>query len=283
MPKDFDFEEQAHRIESDEMLNDFYGAETIRNSPQQFVLDQVEKLNKDQRAAFDRISSAILDGDNRRLFFVEGAGGCGKFYCSLICYISVSKRVLGKTYLYNTLIRWILAGKPSIAAQKLLRNCNVDSTSNNLNNSTIPIDDGEPSVPHPQSLSINQENVSSSQGNNEMNILEPSVLEYLSKSCNQENFPFGNKDNDLSDQNPLLTKGKVSAAASTGIAALLLIGGGTVHRLFNVPNDVDDKTQPRMNAESKRADQIRNSDLIIIDVIFFVLYIVQVFFILIFI
>lgn len=91
MPKDFDFEEQAHRIESDEMLNDFYGAETIRKSPQQFVLDQVEKLNKDQRAAFDRISSAILDGDNRRLFFVEGAGGCGKFYCSLICYISVNK------------------------------------------------------------------------------------------------------------------------------------------------------------------------------------------------
>ena len=76
---DFDFEEQAQRIESDELLNDFYGAERVRKSPQEFVLDQVEKLNKDQRAAFDRISSAILDGTNRRLFFVEGAGGCGKF------------------------------------------------------------------------------------------------------------------------------------------------------------------------------------------------------------
>ena len=138
----------------------------------------------------------------------------------------------------------------------------------------MPIDEGEPSVPLPQSISINQENVSSSQGNNERNISEPSVPEYLSKSCNQENFPDVDKDNDLSDQHPLLTKGKVSAAASTGIAALLLIGGGTVHRLFNVPNDVDDKTQPRMNAESKRADQIRNADLIIIDVIFVVLYIV---------
>ena len=66
----------------------------------------------------------------------------------------------------------------------------------------------------------------------------------------------------------LLIKGKVSASASTGIAALLLIGGGTVHRTFNVPNDVDEKTQPRINAESKRAEQIRNTDLIIIDVIY---------------
>ena len=80
---DFDFEEQAQRIESDELLNDFYGAEKIRRSPQQFVTDQVEKLNKDQRAAFDRISSAILDGRGRRLFFVEGAGGCGNFFSVL--------------------------------------------------------------------------------------------------------------------------------------------------------------------------------------------------------
>ena len=66
----------------------------------------------------------------------------------------------------------------------------------------------------------------------------------------------------------LLTKGKVAAAASTGIAALLLIGGGTVHRTFNVPNDVSEETQPRINAESTRAKQIRDADLIIIDVLF---------------
>ena len=79
VPSDFDFQEQAERIESDEFLNDFYGAEKRRTSPQQFVFNQVQKLNKDQKAAFDRISSAILDGTDRRLFFVEGAGGCGKF------------------------------------------------------------------------------------------------------------------------------------------------------------------------------------------------------------
>lgn len=75
---DFDFEEQAQQIESDELLNDFYGAEKFRKSPEQFVLDQVKKLNTDQRSAFDRITSAILARDDQRLFFLEGAGGCGK-------------------------------------------------------------------------------------------------------------------------------------------------------------------------------------------------------------
>ena len=61
-----------------EILNDdFYGAEKSRRSPQKFVVDQIRRLNEDQRAAFDQISTALNGSGVRRLFFVEGAGGCG--------------------------------------------------------------------------------------------------------------------------------------------------------------------------------------------------------------
>lgn len=103
--------------------------------------------------------------------------------------------LLGKTFLYNTIIRWVLANKPPIIDFSLL------------------------------------------------------------------------------PDNSELRRGSVIATASTGIAALLLIGGGTVHRNFNVPNDVNSDTLPRMSATSARAEQIRRAELIIIDVllVFFVL------------
>lgn len=56
------------------------------------------------------------------------------------------------------------------------------------------------------------------------------------------------------------------ACATTGIAALLLIGGGTVHRQFRITNDVDKNTPPRISAESLDAERLRNAELIIIDV-----------------
>lgn len=65
-----------------------------------------------------------------------------------------------------------------------------------------------------------------------------------------------------------LERSKVISAASTGIAALLLIGGATVHRQFYVPNDVDHNTPLRVTHESVGAQRIRDADLIIIDVIF---------------
>ena len=79
-PMDYDFETQAETLGAADLLDDFFGGETLRNSPQKFVRNQVESLNADQRLAFDRISSVISGtGDQQRLFFVEGAGGCGIF------------------------------------------------------------------------------------------------------------------------------------------------------------------------------------------------------------
>ena len=252
---DFDFEEQAQRIESDELLNDFYGAEKIRRSPQQFVTDQVEKLNKDQRAAFDRISSAILDGRGRRLFFVEGAGGCGNFFSVLLRSFSIF-RVKGKTYLYNTLIRWILAGKPNITSQKLIATNEASETLDTINPMPMAVDN----------VQSGQDNAV--QSNAAKNPLPVAMDNVQGDGNNTSQINAAINPLPMAVDPELLIKGKVSASASTGIAALLLIGGGTVHRTFNVPNDVDEKTQPRINAESKRAEQIRNTDLIIIDVIY---------------
>lgn len=66
----------------------------------------------------------------------------------------------------------------------------------------------------------------------------------------------------------------VIATASTGIAALLLVGGSTVHRSFCVPNDVDVDTDPMISPESKKGEFIKNAKLIIIDVCIFFIFIV---------
>jgi len=69
-----------------------------------------------------------------------------------------------------------------------------------------------------------------------------------------------------------LFSGSVISAASTGIAALLLIGGGTVHRQFSVPNDVDDDVHSKIGVETAGAKRLRDADLIIIDVFFVFLF-----------
>ena len=173
LPIGFDFAEQAKLMADQALMDDFFAADGARNSSlTSVVIADIQKLNIDQRKAFDRICAAITGRGEQRCFFVEGAGGCGK------------------TFLYNTLIRWCLAGKPDVTV---------------LN--------GTQGIDH-------------------------------------------------------FSSGSVISAASTGIAALLLIGGGTVHRQFSVPNDVDDLTPPRLSFESAGAKRLRDVDLLIIDVKF---------------
>uniref|UniRef100_A0A183CL31 ATP-dependent DNA helicase n=1 Tax=Globodera pallida TaxID=36090 RepID=A0A183CL31_GLOPA len=171
LPADYSFRYQGAILEETRLQTDFYGENVKRLTPQKLVEMHVKKLNVDQRNAFACITEAVKGRGNKRCFFVEGSGGCGK------------------TFLYNTLIRWCLAGKP--------------------------------------------------QSNSE--------LELPSQARTQ------------------LNTGSVLASASTGIAALLLIGGATAHRLFSVPNDACDDTPPRLAFESAGANKLRSAELFIID------------------
>jgi ATP-dependent DNA helicase PIF1 len=60
-------------------------------------------------------------------------------------------------------------------------------------------------------------------------------------------------------------KMRVLPCASTGIAAELLIDGGTVHRRFSVPNDVNKDDAPRVPRHSNYAAVLDAAQLIIID------------------
>lgn len=57
----------------------------------------------------------------------------------------------------------------------------------------------------------------------------------------------------------------VIACASTGIAALLLMGGTTAHRAFRIPEDVNREMPPRYAWERDDATRVRNADVLIID------------------
>ena len=62
------------------------------------------------------------------------------------------------------------------------------------------------------------------------------------------------------------SKGKnVISVAWTGIAATLLIEGRTVHSIFQLPLELNEKTTSNMTLNSKKAKVLRDADLIIWD------------------
>lgn len=90
LPADYNFEHQELVLEEQGIWDMFYGQEINKKlTPKQIALKGINQLNKDQRAAFDRIADGVLRGDGS-LFFLEGAGGCGErgliiaqqYYCS---------------------------------------------------------------------------------------------------------------------------------------------------------------------------------------------------------
>ena len=58
---------------------------------------------------------------------------------------------------------------------------------------------------------------------------------------------------------------KVTACASSGIASILLKGGGTLHSKFKIPIEIEDDTICNIPRHSRLASQIRELDLIIWD------------------
>jgi hypothetical protein len=79
LPADYDHEKVAEEIEGESLLDDFYGNEDRRKkSPQQLALEGISKLNKEQMEAFNQFQAALLSSvADKKLFFLEGAGGCG--------------------------------------------------------------------------------------------------------------------------------------------------------------------------------------------------------------
>ena len=81
LPASYNHETVSSEIEGEGLLDDFYGSANRKTSFRDVALAHLEKLNEEQRAAFEHIASAIDsdDKETKRLFFLEGAGGCGMF------------------------------------------------------------------------------------------------------------------------------------------------------------------------------------------------------------
>jgi hypothetical protein len=67
----------------------FYGGKVDKQKThQQFALEALGRLNDDQKSTFEEIKASIMDKSrDKRLFFIEGPGGCGKlFFVQMLYY-----------------------------------------------------------------------------------------------------------------------------------------------------------------------------------------------------
>jgi hypothetical protein len=82
LPEDYDHEKVAEEIEGESLLDDFYGnGDRRKKTPQQIALEGISKLNKEQTEAFKHIKKALVNQNHdNKLFFLEGAGGCGALF-----------------------------------------------------------------------------------------------------------------------------------------------------------------------------------------------------------
>jgi hypothetical protein len=89
LPEDYDHEKVAEEIEGESLLDDFYGnGDRRKKTPQQIALDGISKLNPEQAKAFEQIKKALLNpNEEKKLFFLEGAGGCGTIINFLVLFV----------------------------------------------------------------------------------------------------------------------------------------------------------------------------------------------------
>lgn len=79
LPATYNHETVSAEIEGEGLLDDFYGGVNRKTTFRDVALAHLKKLNDEQRNAFEKIAEAINSEDStgKRLFFLEGAGGCG--------------------------------------------------------------------------------------------------------------------------------------------------------------------------------------------------------------
>jgi hypothetical protein len=75
---DYDHSLHTEAMEAEDLWSEFYGAEKdSKKKPAELALEQITKLNADQKAAFDHVKNAIVGVSEQRCFFIEGDGGTG--------------------------------------------------------------------------------------------------------------------------------------------------------------------------------------------------------------